>query len=313
VSFFKDNAMEVLLNNHVNVKNAPIGGTSAGMAILGKYYFSSQNGSVTSAAALNNPYNANMTIGGWNPIFPFHDFLDIPFLGNTITDTHYDNPNRKGRHTAFLARIMEDYTPTAYGIACNEYTAVCIGSNGIAHVYGDYPNYDEFAYFIQPNCLWTNTIENCQSGQPLTWNFNGEALKVYKVPGTMNGTHYFDLNNWGSWTATNNSGGSWEHWSVNNGVFNAIPGTPLSQSCALAIDDDEFNKIKAYPNPFFNYFSLENSENATVEIFNSLGQRIFTDKNFTSEKIITADYSSGLYIVKIQKDGKIITKKIVKN
>ncbi len=31
VSYFKDNALEDLINNHVNVKHAPIGGTSAGM------------------------------------------------------------------------------------------------------------------------------------------------------------------------------------------------------------------------------------------------------------------------------------------
>jgi cyanophycinase-like exopeptidase len=32
VSFFKNNALEDLINNHINTKNAPIGGTSAGMA-----------------------------------------------------------------------------------------------------------------------------------------------------------------------------------------------------------------------------------------------------------------------------------------
>ncbi len=63
VSFFKNNALEDILNNHINVKNAPIGGTSAGMAILGQQYFSAQNGSITSAQALNNPYHANITIG----------------------------------------------------------------------------------------------------------------------------------------------------------------------------------------------------------------------------------------------------------
>ena len=35
VSYFKNNALENLINNHINAKNAPIGGTSAGMAILG--------------------------------------------------------------------------------------------------------------------------------------------------------------------------------------------------------------------------------------------------------------------------------------
>ena len=199
VSYFKDNALEDLINYHVNVKHAPIGGTSAGMAILGGYYFTAQNGSVTSAEALSNPYNSNVTIGGFTGT-PQRDFLRIPFLGNVITDTHYDNPDRKGRHTTFIARIMKDYSPSAYGIACNEYVAVCYGTDGIAHVYGDYPNYKEFAYFIQPVCQWWASGPYCVAGQPLTWN---SGLVTYKVPGTMNGTNYFDLNSWGNWNANN--------------------------------------------------------------------------------------------------------------
>ena len=310
VSYFKDNALEDLINNHINVKHAPIGGTSAGMAILGGYYFSAQNGSLTSAQALSNPYDTNVTIGGFTGT-PQRDFLRIPFLGNVITDTHYDNPDRKGRHTTFIARIMKDYSPSAYGIACNEYVAVCYGTDGIAHVYGDYPNYQEFAYFIQPVCQWWAPGPYCVSGQPLTWN---SGLVTYKVPGTMNGTNYFDLNSWGNWNANNNNlGGSWEDWSVSNGVFSTAPGTGLSPSCALSVAENELDKMNVYPNPFTNYILLSNAQNANVEIFDSLGKRVFADKDFISNTIDTSQFSSGLYFVKIQKEGKIETKKLIKN
>ena len=313
ISYFKNNALEDLLNQHINVKHAPIGGTSAGMAILGGYYFTAQNGSVTSAQALNNPYASNVTIGGFTGT-PQRDFLSIPFLGNVITDTHYDNPDRKGRHVTFIARIMTDYSPSAYGIACNEYVAVCVGTDGIAHVYGDYPNYQEFAYFIQPNCLEGNHPDNCQPGQPLTWNFAGAGLIAYKVPGTMNGTNYFDLNHWGDFSSTSYySGGSWEDWSVNNGVFSAVQGNGLSSSCALSIGENELNKLNALPNPFSNYISLDNTENGMVEIYDSLGKKVFADFNFTTNTIDTSHFSSGLYFVKIQKGGKFTTKKIIKN
>jgi len=311
VSYFKDNALEDVLNNHINVKNAPIGGTSAGMAILGGYYFSAQNGSVTSAQALNNPYNAAMTIGGFTGTAQ-SDFLNVPFLRDVITDTHYDSPDRKGRHVAFMARIIKDYSPTAYGIASNEYVAICYGADGRAYFYGDYPNYDEYAYFIQPNCQWMNIIENCQPGQPLTWNYSGSAVMTYKVPGTMNGTNYFDLGHWGDWNATH-FGGSWENWSVNNGAFLAASGSGPNISCALSVGENEWNKTTIYPNPFSNYIYMNNSQYATVEIFDSLGKRVFVDKNFTSNKIDTSQFSSGLYFVKIQKEGKIITNKILKN
>ena len=312
VSYFKNNALEDKINQHINVKHAPIGGTSAGMAILGGYYFTAQNGSVTSAQAMNNPYASNVTIGGFTGM-PQRDFLSVPFLGNVITDTHYDNPDRKGRHVAFLARIMTDYSPSAYGIACNEYVAVCIGTDGLAHVYGDYPNYQEFAYFIQPNCEWMNSIENCQQGQPLTWNYGSRAVMAYKVPGTINGTSYFDVNNWANYNSPNNVGGSWESWSVNNGVLSTTQGTGPTQSCMLSVGENELNKFNALPNPFSDYVTLENAENAIVTIFDSLGKKVFTDSKYTGNTIDTSQFTTGLYFVKIQKEDNVKTKKMIKN
>src|SRR5690606_16383373 len=87
VSFFKDNAMEDALNEFINTKQGVIGGTSAGMAILGSSYFSAQYGTLTSAVALSNPYHPRVALG-------HDDFLDIPYMQNVITDSHYDDPDR---------------------------------------------------------------------------------------------------------------------------------------------------------------------------------------------------------------------------
>ena len=43
------------------------------------------------------------------------------------------------------------------------------------------------------------------------------------------------------------------------------------------------------------------------------GTTIFADKDFISNTIDTSKFSSGLYFVKIQKEGKIETKKMIKN
>jgi cyanophycinase-like exopeptidase len=304
ISFFKDNAMETLLNNHLNVKNAPIGGTSAGMAILGGRYFSAQNGTVTSAQAMANPYASNVTLGGYSgTTLPTTDFLNVPFLGNVLTDTHYDNPDRKGRHVAFLARFFP--VTLVKGIACNEYVAVCIESNGIAKVYGDYPNYNEFAYFIEPNCFWPNQVENCQSGQPLTWSFGGQALKVYKVPGTMDGSNYFNLSNW----QNGGVGGSWEHWSVNNGVFAAVAGT--AQNCILGDTDFKNNEIVLFPNPVKNTLYISESINVDYIIYDVQGRVVYQSQN-VSNAIDVSFLSEGIYLIKIVNEGKITTKKFVK-
>lgn len=298
VSYFKNNALEDLLNAHINVKQAPIGGTSAGMAILGGKYFSAQNGSVTSAQALGNPYHPNVTIG-------FDDFLQVPLMNHVITDTHYDNPDRRGRQTAFLARMKQIFT-NVYGIACNEYVAVCIGTDGKAYVYGDYPNYQEFAYFVQDNCENPSYPEIMQAGSPLTWNFEGKAVKAYKVPGTMNGTHYFDVNIWENGIG---SGGSWENWSVVNGVFTAAAGT--APNCVLSGQSFEKEEVVVYPNPFGDFIAIGNAGNVSVSIYNALGQKIYADPEI--ERIDTSGFSSGLYLLEIEKNGQKTIRKIIKN
>jgi cyanophycinase-like exopeptidase len=297
VSFFKDNAAETALNSHINIKNAPIGGTSAGMAILGNYYFSAQNGSLTSAQALANPFASNMTIGG-------NDFLEVPFLENTITDTHYDNPNRKGRQTAFLARLTQTLNARSFGIASNEYVAVCVGIDGKAYVYGDFLTYEEFAYFLQTNC---NHVfpEIMNANSPLTWNNNGQAVKVYKVAGTTAGTNYFDLSDWQS-----GSGGTWENWSVVNGTFTAVGGLPVE--CSLNTENFTTQKTAIYPIPFQENLTIKTSENTYITVYDCQGREL--SKFFSEAEIIlnTSNWSSGVYIVKLE--NKTITfQKIIKN
>ena len=78
-------------------------------------------------------------------------FIQNEILQNVITDTHFDNPDRKGRLVSFLARMYSDYGVSGYAIACDEYTAVCIDSAGQARVFGGFPSYDDNAYFVQVN------------------------------------------------------------------------------------------------------------------------------------------------------------------
>ena len=299
VSYFKDNALEDLINAHVNVKNAPIGGTSAGMAILGHHYFSAQNGSVTSAEALADPYNPYMTLGS-------NDFVQLPRLQNVITDSHYDDPDRRARHTTFIGRLKHDGFGDTYGIAANEYVAVCIDDSGRAHVYGDYPNYQEFAYFIQPNCTIESTPETCVAGSAFTWNQNGSAVKAYKVPGTMDGTHYFDLNDW---RAGAGSGGSWQDWSVNNGVFAATAGA--APDCLLSAETFAQDPIAVYPNPFGDFIRIDGYANA-VRLYDAMGKLVL-ERTDVNGDLATSALVKGLYFLRYDAQGSIHTQKMLKN
>jgi len=212
INYWKDTEVETLLNEHINTKKGVIGGTSAGMAVLGSSYFSAENGTVYSSEALEDPYNTFMTFG-------HDDFLEVPLLENTITDTHFSEREREGRLVSFIARMHESLQTRTYGIACDEYTAVCIDSTGVGAVYGEWPEYEDYAFFVQMNCAEENSPEIMEYGIPFTWNFGAKATNVYKVGGTTNGENYLDLNDWET-----GNGGEWLHWSVVDGIFYSEDG-----------------------------------------------------------------------------------------
>ncbi|MFT5015707.1 MAG: cyanophycinase-like exopeptidase, partial [Limisphaerales bacterium] len=91
VNYWRGTAVDSLIREAVSNRKVVIGGTSAGMAILGGHYFAATNGTIRSAAALANPFDERVTIES-------DRFLDLPFLEDVVTDTHYDDPDRRGRH-----------------------------------------------------------------------------------------------------------------------------------------------------------------------------------------------------------------------
>lgn len=288
VSYWKGNEIATLINEGITTRNIVIGGTSAGMAIQGGYYFSAENGTVTSATALNNPYNASVTVDN-------EAFLTIPFLSDVVTDSHYDSPDRKGRHVTFLARVLTDSGVEIKGIACDEYTAVCVDENGVAKVYGQYPEYDDNAYFIQVNCALANRLpETCEMNTPLTWNLEGEALKVYAVKGTLTGENTFDLSDWET-----GSGGIWQNWHVANGALFEIPSTMIDCSTSSVSEHSTPLNLSVVPNPFQDKVTIELQGEMIeqVSVIDAQGKQIFIQKQLTTStlEINTIDFIPGMY------------------
>jgi len=277
VSFWRNTPVAAFINEAIQIRNVVIGGTSAGMAIQGKYYFTAQYGTITSANALSNPYNSYITVDSAS-------FINNIFLNDLITDTHFDNPDRRGRLVTFLARIQQNYGVSAKAIACDEYTAVCIDPSGIAKVYGGYPTYDDNAYFVQINCeLAVQTPELCVPNSPLTWNLNGQAVKVYRIKGNSTASNSFNLNNW-----TSGSGGTWLNWSVNNGVFTEQNGNPINCNPTNYEEYLFKNDINVYPNPAgdiikINFVKNKSSNNLKYSVYNSFGEKMQVKVNIISE------------------------------
>jgi cyanophycinase len=159
--FWQETPVEQALNRHV-AAGKPIGGSSAGLAILGEFSFASIIDTIHSPEALADPYGSKVTIS--------RDFLRIPMLANTITDTHFVKRDRLGRLLVFMARILQDgWASSIRAIAVEENAAVLLDADGGAKVVGDGP-----AYFLEAR----NRPEVCRRKTPL--RFSG--VSVHRVP-----------------------------------------------------------------------------------------------------------------------------------
>ncbi len=171
VKYWKGTPVEDAIHNLV-ARNVPVGGTSAGLAILGGFAFSAANGTVDSSTALGNPYGRRITLE--------RDFLVIPNLGSTITDSHFVTRDRMGRLVTFLARIVQDgWATQAEGIGIDEQTALAVEANGNVSVLGI-----GSAYLLRT----PGAPQVCTSKTDLTYR----NISVYR----LNGSATFNLATW---------------------------------------------------------------------------------------------------------------------
>ena len=98
----------------------PVGGSSAGLAILGEYYFSAENGTIYSNEALKNPESFKITIE--------KNLLSSNLSKNLITDTHFSERNREGRLISFMSKISKK-NDVVYGIGVDENTSLVLEKN----------------------------------------------------------------------------------------------------------------------------------------------------------------------------------------
>jgi len=153
IRFWKGTELNRALNEHV-AAGKPIGGTSAGLAILGGYsYGALDGGSVNSKAALGDPMGSEVTMD--------RDFLAMPYLSNVVTDTHFAKRERLGRLIVFVARAAHDKgQDDIVGIGVDEDTALCVEADGRGRVYS---LVDGYAWLVMPH----HTADRLNDGQAL--------------------------------------------------------------------------------------------------------------------------------------------------
>ncbi len=179
IRWWKDTPVEDAIN-FVAAKPAPVGGTSAGMAVLGEFVYSAEGkDSLTSAAALADPFAPDLTLA--------RGFLALAGLENVITDQHLQERDRIGRTVALLSRLQRDgWSALPHAIAADRETALHVDpATGIAQVFATADHPTPYVYFMAPE----GPPAVCEPGKPLTT----AAIAVYRL-GPGDGR--FDLRKW---------------------------------------------------------------------------------------------------------------------
>jgi cyanophycinase-like exopeptidase len=187
VNLWRGTAVQTGVNFLLNSKQAPVGGTSAGLAVLSQFIYTGELGSVTSSQALANPFHRYVTLD--------RDLFQSALGVDKLYDSHFVTRDRMGRSLVFLARIVNNgWAAQPRGIGIDERTALLVLPNGSATMVGS-----GAAYFLQA----PGPAQVLADRTPMTYLNIG----VYKVP--QGGTFNFS-----TWSGT---GGVAYTLNVNNG------------------------------------------------------------------------------------------------
>ena len=168
IRYWKGTPVQELLNAHVRA-NRPIGGSSAGLAVLGHYcYTAFDGGSMESKVALANPFDSGVTLE--------RDFLHFHWLEDVITDSHFSARKRLGRLIAFLARLNTDEAAgrsakdRVYGVGIDEHTALLVDADGVGRLAAGSAG---SAWIVMP----TRGPSTLADGKPLSF----EAIRLTRL------------------------------------------------------------------------------------------------------------------------------------
>jgi cyanophycinase len=112
-------------------RGIPVGGTSAGLAVLGEFGFTAEHGGITSEEAQADPRQKKIAIE--------QGLIDIPSLACLITDSHFTQRKREGRLRVFLSHIeaTNQCQQPPIGLGIDERTALLLEPDGSGKVVGE--------------------------------------------------------------------------------------------------------------------------------------------------------------------------------
>jgi hypothetical protein len=97
-----------------------------------------------------------------------------------------------------------------------------------------------------------------------------------------------------------------------NGDYGSGFSVQFDSDGVLGLGDNSLATVNLYPNPTSDVLTVSNVENATIEIYNILGQVMIIKTNISNQETIdVSGFAAGAYMAKISNAGVTTTKKFV--
>jgi cyanophycinase len=235
-NFWQSTSLNSLIQKAV-AAGIPVGGTSAGTAMLGQYAFAALTGGIETPGALSNPFDKAVTIDPLNTsskkFVQTGSFLNVASLGKTITDSHFNTRDRLGRLFSFMARIGNGCAGgvvnagDVVGMGIDEETALLIsgapGATRAELVANPYNAENSTALYTAQNSAYfvkySGAPSQCVAGKPLVDNSGIQVYRLSAQPAkpspypsapqySFKASAYFNTANWSAQTVQTYADGS---------------------------------------------------------------------------------------------------------
>jgi endonuclease I/chitodextrinase len=167
------------------------------------------------------------------------------------------------------------------------------------------------------NLTITTQLKFGSTAGTFTVKVNGNAVGKANYSGTIGTsitTNISNVNISGNFTLTIDTNVD----TNSNSTTNRVAFDDLTWTCyqtPLGITDFTSEDFKIYPNPSSGNFDInfDSLEKHSIEIYSSIGQKVFENTDIKDKSISISDLQQGIYFIKVTKDSQSIVKKIVIN
>ena len=102
-------------------------------------------------------------------------------------------------------------------------------------------------------------------------------------------------------------------WNKNTSYPDIMVKISCNDCAIVNVPELEKNNPTVYPNPATNNFTVDlgNDEKANIQLFNIVGQMVYSETITGSTQVNVANLHSGVYMLKVNQNGKTYTTKVI--